>query len=156
MERPGLPQSFTTSKGSVYTYLPDGRVERFKTATGERFDKADICVFYDGTDPYLQQAVVDSVYSVVQTVHTYLVDHSPDGTTFPARLTDIKDPSKLEVQVWWDGKDGGEPELQFRQPVQLHPAIGLSPLEFKTTEIEPGFALQDPIHAGNAVTSITN
>ncbi len=36
--------SFETAKGSVYTYLPDGRVERFKKATNETSIQ-DVIVF---------------------------------------------------------------------------------------------------------------
>ncbi len=35
----------TTAKGSVYKYLPDGRTQRFKQATGELNDPQDSIVF---------------------------------------------------------------------------------------------------------------
>jgi hypothetical protein len=34
-----------TARGSVYTYLPDGRTQRYKKATGERKEPKDVLVF---------------------------------------------------------------------------------------------------------------
>jgi len=41
----GDVESFETSKGSVYTVLPDGRTQRFKTATKELNEPNDLIVF---------------------------------------------------------------------------------------------------------------
>ena len=45
-------ESFETSKGSVYTILPDGKVERFKTAANEKHEPAELIVFvkFDNSD----------------------------------------------------------------------------------------------------------
>jgi hypothetical protein len=45
-------ESFETSKGSVYTVLPDGKVERFKTAANEKHEPAELIVFvkFDNSD----------------------------------------------------------------------------------------------------------
>lgn len=39
------PKQIITAKGSVYSYLPDGRTQRFKKATGENFEPMDVMVF---------------------------------------------------------------------------------------------------------------
>lgn len=39
------PKQIKTARGSVYTYLPDGRTSRFKVATGETFEPMDVLVF---------------------------------------------------------------------------------------------------------------
>lgn len=39
------PRAFMTDHGSVYQYLPNGKTERFKTATGERHPEQDILIF---------------------------------------------------------------------------------------------------------------
>ena len=38
-------ESFETSKGSIYTVLPNGKIQRFKTATKELNEPADLIVF---------------------------------------------------------------------------------------------------------------
>jgi predicted NAD-dependent protein-ADP-ribosyltransferase YbiA (DUF1768 family) len=38
-------ESFETAKGSVYTVLPNGKTQRFKTATGEQNEPNDLIVF---------------------------------------------------------------------------------------------------------------
>lgn len=45
-------ESFETSKGSVYTVLADGRVERFKTVANEKHEPAELIVFvkFDNED----------------------------------------------------------------------------------------------------------
>lgn len=54
----GVVESFETSKGSVYTVLPDGRTQRFKTKTNEQKEPQDLTVFakFEGQkeDDYLQ------------------------------------------------------------------------------------------------------
>ncbi len=39
------PKSLTTSKGSIYTYLPDGRTQRYKTKAKELCEPQDVIVF---------------------------------------------------------------------------------------------------------------
>lgn len=39
------PKQIITAKGSVYSYLPDGRTQRYKAATGETFEPTDVLVF---------------------------------------------------------------------------------------------------------------
>ncbi len=41
--RPAI--SFVTEKGSVYTYLEDGRIERYKKVTDEHFEPSNAVVF---------------------------------------------------------------------------------------------------------------
>lgn len=40
-----IPKVVVTSRGSRYTYLEDGRTQRFKTATGETYEPMDILLF---------------------------------------------------------------------------------------------------------------
>ena len=54
-----LPKTFVTEKGSVYTYGPDGRAERYKKITGEKFGKMGITVFFDA-DPDNKKRIVDA------------------------------------------------------------------------------------------------
>ncbi len=39
------PKRIETSKGSVYSYLPDGRTQRFKKASSEQLEPQDVLVF---------------------------------------------------------------------------------------------------------------
>lgn len=48
-------ESFETAKGSVYTVLPDGKTQRFKTATGEKNDPQDLIVFAKFKDSQQEQ-----------------------------------------------------------------------------------------------------
>lgn len=51
------PREVITEKGSVYKYLPDGRTQRFKTATGELNEKQDILVYIPPFDLIKEQAL---------------------------------------------------------------------------------------------------
>jgi hypothetical protein len=48
-------ESFETAKGSVYTVLPDGKTQRFKTVTGEKNDPQDLIVFAKFKDAQQEQ-----------------------------------------------------------------------------------------------------
>jgi hypothetical protein len=48
-------KSFETSMGSVYTVLPNGKTQRFKTATGRQSEPSDLIVFVKFENPQQEQ-----------------------------------------------------------------------------------------------------
>ena len=118
LETLALPRQFKTSKGSVYTYGKDASVTRFKTVTGEKFNPSDICVFLDASEPYFEFATGISLHSDNTGLTLFLTESATDGSlSFPIRLTDIKDPTKLAVQIWASGE--GDPTLKFTKPAHM-------------------------------------
>jgi len=53
--------TFKTAKGSVYTYLPDGRTQRFKTATKEQSEPQDLMVFVKFKDSEQEQDFLEGI-----------------------------------------------------------------------------------------------
>lgn len=53
--------TFKTAKGSVYTYLPDGRTQRFKTATNEQNEPQDLTVFVKFKDAEQEQDFLEGI-----------------------------------------------------------------------------------------------
>jgi hypothetical protein len=52
---PGMPlgqkiHSVVTEKGSVYTYLPSGKTQRFKKAEGRLYEPQDVLIYVPGFD----------------------------------------------------------------------------------------------------------
>jgi ParB-like chromosome segregation protein Spo0J len=68
-------ESFETAKGSVYTVLPDGRTQRFKTATNEQDEPQDLTVFVKFKDADQEQDFLQGVQrSESSGTKVYLID----------------------------------------------------------------------------------
>lgn len=67
--------SFETAQGSVYTVLPDGRTQRFKTAAKEQNEPQDLMVFVKFKDPEQMQDFLAGVQESDRTnTKVYLID----------------------------------------------------------------------------------
>ena len=67
--------SFETAKGSVYTVLPDGRTQRFKTATKEQNEPQDLTVFVKFKDAAQEQDFLEGVQrSETSGTKVYVID----------------------------------------------------------------------------------
>ena len=66
--------SFETSMGSIYTVLPDGRTQRFKTVTGEQSEPNDLIVFVKFKDDTQEQRFLRGVQDNKSGTKVYVID----------------------------------------------------------------------------------
>ena len=66
--------SFETAKGSIYTVLPDGRTQRFKTVTGEQNEPNDLIVFVKFKDDTQEQRFLSGVQDNKSGTKVYVID----------------------------------------------------------------------------------
>lgn len=80
-------ESFETSQGSVYTVLPDGRTQRFKTATGEQNEPQDLTVFVKFKDAQQEQDFLNGAQNQKSGTKVYVIDEQ--GNRY-SKNSDIK------------------------------------------------------------------
>ena len=80
--------SFETSMGSIYTVLPDGRTQRFKTVTGEQSEPNDLIVFVKFKDDTQEQRFLRGVQDDNSGTKVYVIDK--EGNKY-SKSSDIKD-----------------------------------------------------------------
>lgn len=69
------PESFETSQGSIYKYLPDGRTQRYKTAEGKGYDPQDLTSFVKFKDLEQEQRFLSGVQEGYRNgTKVYLID----------------------------------------------------------------------------------
>jgi hypothetical protein len=109
---------FKTARGSVYTYDEDGKVTRFKTATGEQKARSDITVFADLTGADFSDYLFAIHESEGQMVH--IIQKSPDNSGRVIRdVNEVTDPNNLILAI----TDNNKTFLKVR-PCSLVPAVG--------------------------------
>lgn len=162
LEKP-KPVSFTTAKGSVYTYLPDGRTQRFKEATGESLDPQDVCVFLPPYEEIYAEAKkrfpeifaeVDNHILFKQLILDY---QNRDGLTI--RVTDSKgneittnDQLTNVGEVYMYFIDKNNSKNNFYLPVSKEPKIGYN--TFDTRIYKEDGQTKKERHLGNKVVDI--
>jgi hypothetical protein len=80
-------ESFETAMGSVYTVLPDGRTQRFKTAIGKQSEPNDLIVFVKFTDDAQEQRFLRGVHDDNSGTKVYVIDNQ--GTKY-SKNSDIR------------------------------------------------------------------
>lgn len=158
------PVRFKTSRGSVYEYLPDGRVQRFKTATQEQLEPQDAIVFIPPWDmvkggakknyPEVFEFIDDEgLYESLLLEHV----HSPD---FTMRIVDGSGNellSNAEIQsadrVYVSCINRKEPKKSFYLPVSKDPKIGYQTYDTTKYIAEDGKTYRNK-HLGNKVVEI--
>ena len=150
-------QRFETSYGSIYTYLPDGRIQRLKNAN-QLCRPKDIALFVppedeletlvdERTRKYCEESGYTS--TLLQAIHAldktlFLI--RPDGT--PIRnLEGIKQETDLQLACSPHTKF---PRYYFAIPISIAPSIGYSPFDANITEQ----GTLDDRHFGHPITRI--
>lgn len=140
--------SFTTSRGSVYTYDENGHTTRFKTVTGEEYPKQDITVFVDaGVRDVGAVAASYLLRSSTEGTKIQVAEQQPDGQT--KIVIDIKDVQYPDNIVLATFKDG---QILKSKPASLSPAVGK--YVFDTRHFDDNGTLKTERHLGHKVTSI--
>jgi len=158
------PKSVTTARGSKYTYLEDGRTQRFKEVTGEMHDPQDLLVFIPPWNKIGEQAIkmfpdiFKGVDNQVQFEQVILEFAQGKGKTMrPINeqgkvLTSLQDVAEDE-RVFIAFIDKNENKAVFHLPVSKEPQIGWQTFDTRRYKDENGNTVRER-HIGNPVTDI--
>lgn len=152
--------SFTTEKGSVYSYLEDGRIERYKKVTDEYLEPSNAIVFIptwewisthapkDFLDRFENQLIFEQEmlgYIHSEEKNVYIVDKNG------SKLDDQEKIKTAEnVYLYFGTKQG----VDFVIPVQKDPQIGYKP--FDTTKYETAEGWKRRRHIGSSIIEINH
>ncbi len=154
---------FKTEKGSVYTYLPDGRIQRFKTATGALSKPKDVIVFVPPWNLVMDQAkkLYPEVFGVIGDEREYdglllRYVHAPAYTIhiIDGEGVELLNPSQIAAapKVFLAFSDRSKPGSTFTIPVAKEPKIGYS--TYDTARFEEDGTMLESKHLGNKVVEI--
>lgn len=152
-ERGARPQdaiaSFTTSRGSVYTYDEDGYTTRFKTKTGVEQPRQDITVFVDmGVKDGARAAAAYILRGYTEKTRIEVVEQQPDGSTRIVNdVQQITHPDSLLIATFRGDK------VVKSKPVSLFPRVGAH--VFDSRRFEQDGVIKTERHLGHKVSSIT-
>ncbi len=162
-EKPNVVE-FKTAKGSVYRYLPDGRTQRFKAATGELEESQDVMVFIPPLEAIQNQAkklypelseVFDSPIQYNQFLLNYV--HGKEKTV---RISDAKgnelgtnEEIRKAGKVFLHFIDKTKHSSDFSLPVFNEPKIGFQTYDSRRFVGKDGEPMKEH-HIGNIVTDI--
>jgi hypothetical protein len=158
------PTEIITAMGSVYKYLPDGRTQRFKTATGELSEPQDTIVFIPPFETIKDWALkaYPKIFKGIENEAQYeaLLVHYVHGGNKTIRVTDQTgkeltnntEAAKAE-RVLAALVDKDDTTQSFYLPVSREPKIGYNTYDTTKYKDENGETVRDK-HLGNKVTDI--
>ena len=140
--------SFTTSRGSVYTYDADGHTTRFKTKTGVEQPKQDLTVFVDvGVGDAGTIAAAYLLRSATEKTKIEVVEQQPDGSTRVVDdIQEVTNPNQLQVATF-----RGERVIKSK-PASLFPKVGS--YAYDSRRFEEDGVTKTERHLGHKVSSI--
>ena len=159
------PKTVTTSKGSIYTFLPDGRTQRYKTAEGKMEAPQDLLVFIPPWENIAQKAKelypeifssIDNAIQFEQLLLEYMVKGSPK-TIRPA--IDGNETYSLvgttpEATVFLNFINKETKRVDFALPTSREPKVGYSTFDArKFLDITDNITKRER-HIGNKIVSI--
>ncbi len=159
------PKRIVTEQGSVYTYLDDGRTQRFKTATGERSEPQDLIVFIPPWDKIKDQApvVYPHIFKDIKTEEQYkelILRYGQDNKDKTIRVTDgeaniILDQKQVDESqsVFVAMIDKLDPKKTFSLPVSKEPKEGYATFDARYTVDKKGRPHNER-HVGNKIVEI--
>ena len=127
------PARFVTSRGSVYTLGPDGRYQRFKTATGESFNLMDITVFLNGGVNNYDNMRLQRAMLVPEAIRIIHVDEQGVETALHT-LRDLTSRQPGSIFVVCPPENGQMLPSEKRLPASLYPQLGDTPFEIGMTD----------------------
>ena len=158
------PVELTTERGSVYQYLPDGRTQRFKTATGELNEPQDTLVFIPPYDLIGTQAVkaypkifngVENETQFTQILLEYAQTSGKTIRVINGKGVELKDAQEVATagQIFLYFVDKNNPKSNFFLPASKEPKLGYSTYDTRKYTDEQGGTIRER-HMGNKVIDI--
>lgn len=158
--------SFTTSRGSVYKFLEDGRVSRFKTKTNEQQETQEMIVFIPNFDllktligPEALENIGRNDEEFLETVlgyvnggsfdhHAYIIN---EENKIVRSKEDLESAKRLGVVL--GVSDEGKLKGEFAFPVSRRPRIGFSTFDMSFYKNDKG---EERVrrHMGNKISEI--
>ncbi len=127
------PARFVTSRGSVYTLGPDGRYQRFKTATGESLSPMGITVFLNGGVNNYDNMRLQRAMLVPEAIRIIHVDEQGNDTALHT-LRDLTSRQPGSIFVVCPPENGQMLPSEKRLPASLYPQLGDTPFEIGMTD----------------------
>lgn len=140
--------SFTTSRGSVYTYDDEGHTTRFKTASDKEQPTQDLTVFVN-VEPK-DVGTIAAAYllrSSTEQTKIEVIEQQPDGEA--KVITDIKEvalPDQLMVATFRGDR------IVKRKPASIVPKIGM--YVFDSRKFDENGTIKTERHLGHKVTAV--
>ena len=160
-----LPKSVTTSKGSVYSYLNNGKTQRFKTVEGETKEPQDVLV-------YIPQISTLKTWKNFERLPEWIKEY--DNNQVMEILANDYVHNKTKMIILGDGSyktinsnqeaaraeniflffvDIDTKEIEFALPVSVDPSIGSTTFDARTYKDDNDHEKYS-CHIGNEVVSI--
>lgn len=152
--------SVVTAKGSVYTYLPNGKTQRFKKVEGRAYEEQSILVYIPDFQTLSQlnnfekvkHQVGESEFEYIQTLlgyvqgkgtHVYIIDKE-------GNKIETTDDALQAKSIWM--AFGKTTDIDFVIPVSLVPKMNF--VTYDTRKYKEGDQLMRERHIGNKVIKI--
>lgn len=159
------PKSLSTAKGSVYTYLPDGRTQRYKKATETLEAPQDLLVFIPPFEKIIDKArelypdFFTNVEDATQFQQLLLEYMAKDGTKTIRPGADQQEIYSLigtspDLQVFLYFIDKIKNKVDFILPTSREPKIGYNTFDARKFYDETEELHKRQRHIGNKVVSI--
>ena len=158
------PASILTAKGSTYTYLPDGRTQRFKQATQEMNEPQDLLVFIPPWDLIAEKArkmypdLLGGIENDLIFQDVLLEFAQLEGKTIRIIDEDGKELTTNEAvqktkQAYMACVDKVTPEEGFTIPVGKRPVVGWNTLDTRRYKSPDGSGRRER-HIGNSIVAV--
>jgi hypothetical protein len=143
-----LVTSFTTERGSVYTYDDEGHTSRFKHATGEQFEGKSITVFTK-IAPEQEKDYLAATYPEHDNDDSvWVVERQEDNSGLTiATVEQVKHPDRLYLAIVRNGK------IVNNVPATLMPTLGYDVFDTDVVKKDDGQLISYG-HLGHKVASI--
>ncbi len=158
------PRSVTTAKGSVYTYLPDGRTQRFKSVEQDLKEPQDVLVFipdiealsnwshYSRLPNWMKEYPNEEVMEILASDYVHDVNHKvvlgdSAGNTIKSNEEAVR---AGELLLYFTDSLGN---TEFALPVSIEPTLGATTFDAQFFKNEKGEG-RYKCHIGNKVVSI--
>lgn len=162
-EKPKISE-VVTARGSIYKYLPDGRTERFKTATQEQNNAQDVLVFIPPYDLVIEQArkLYPEIFRGIenQILYEQLLLEYAQGKGRTIRVVDEKGKElssnkevELAARAFAYFVDKQNQKNSFFLPISKEPKIGYQTYDTRKYKDADGETYRER-HLGNKVTEI--
>ncbi len=158
------PKSITTSKGSVYTYLPDGRTQRYKLVEKDLKEPQNVLVFipkiedlkewahYNRLPEWMKEYPSEEVMEILASDYVQSSDHKVvlgDGAGNTIKSNE-EAARAGELLLYFTDSSG---KAEFALPVSSDPTLGTTTFDAQFFKNENGDG-RYKCHIGNKVVSI--
>lgn len=159
-----LPKSIVTAKGSVYTYLSDGRTQRFKAAAGETNEPQDILVFIPPWDLIAEKAKKiypehlggvenETIFQDILLEFAQLEGKTIRIIDESGSLLTTNEAVQKAQQVYMALIDKKDSKNSFNIPIGKRAVLGWNTLDTRRYTTPDGHSMHER-HMGNKITQI--